>query len=72
MIIKLEYLFLPLFVLSIVFLFSGNIQFATISFGVAVLLFAKRRHRQKRKSTHNKHTATRSREDYDIVQNNKK
>ena len=72
MIFKLEYIFLPLFFVSIVFLFFGNIQFATISFGIAVLLFAKKRHRQKRKSTHNKHTDTRSGEDYDIAQNNKK
>ncbi len=52
MIIRLEYLFLPLFVISIIFLFFGNMQFAAISFGIAVLLFAKKRHRQKRKSTY--------------------
>ena len=72
MIIRLEYLFLPLFVISVICLFFGNFQLASVSFGIGVLLFAKKRHKQKRKSTHNKHTATRSGEDYDIAQNNKK
>ncbi len=72
MILKLEYLFLPLFVLAGVFLFFGNMEFAAISFGISILLFAKKRHRQKRKSTYNKHTSTRSGDDYDAAQNNKK